>query len=225
MQTTKSQILEVLKRTGGSTVDELAQRLGLAPMTIRQHLTTLERDELVYASEVRRPTGRPHYVYRLTEKGDETFPRRYDRLATLLLQEVGGLDPREIEGRTAEEKTALVFEKVADRLAQQYAARLAGKSLEEKVAEVAAILHTEGGFADWARTERGFEIRDYNCVYRRVAATSGQVCQWHVRLLSRLLGTGVRCDERLSAGGECCRFVIEVPEGLGARTWEGQDQA
>lgn len=221
MQTTKSQILEVLKRTGGSTVDELAQKLGLAPMTIRQHLTTLERDELVYASEVRRPTGRPHYVYRLTEKGDETFPRRYDRLATLLLQEVAHLDPREFEGRTAEEKTALVFEKVADRLAQQYAARLAGKSLEEKVVEVASILQAEGGFADWVRTDQGFEIRDYNCVYRRVASSNSHVCQWHVRLLSRLLGTEARCDERMSAGGECCRFVIEIPEGLGARAGDG----
>src|SRR5579859_6372492 len=53
MHSTKSQILAALKRQGGCSVDELAVTLGLAPMTVRQHLATLERDALVGSTEER----------------------------------------------------------------------------------------------------------------------------------------------------------------------------
>ena len=70
MRTTKNQILSHLKRSGGSSVEELSTSLGLARMTIRQHLATLERDALVSSREVRRATGRPHYVFSLTDSGE-----------------------------------------------------------------------------------------------------------------------------------------------------------
>ena len=98
VRSTKSQILALLKRSAGCTVDELASALELARMTVRQHLATLERDNLIIAREVRRPTGRPHFVYSLTDKGEETFPKRYDHLADMLIDEVGFLDSSEIEG-------------------------------------------------------------------------------------------------------------------------------
>ena len=47
MNDTKGEILALLKRTGGHSVNELASTLTLAPITIRQHLTRLERDGLL----------------------------------------------------------------------------------------------------------------------------------------------------------------------------------
>lgn len=75
MHSTKSLILAFIKRNGGSTVDELAQALGLIPMTARWHLTALQRDDLLEAEPVRRATGRPHYIYRLTRRGDDALER------------------------------------------------------------------------------------------------------------------------------------------------------
>src|SRR3990172_4244076 len=92
MQTTKQQILTLLKRAGSVTVEEAAGGLAVASMTARQHLVGLERDGLIQAEKVRRSTGRPHYLYTLTSKGEETFPRRYDLLAQILLDEVAILD-------------------------------------------------------------------------------------------------------------------------------------
>ena len=82
MQTTKQQILALLKRTGSATVDEAAGALTVASMTARQHLVGLERDGLVQSEKVRRSNGRPHYLFYLTPKGDEMFPRRFDLLAS-----------------------------------------------------------------------------------------------------------------------------------------------
>src|SRR3989304_7771705 len=117
MQTSKQQILVLLKRRGSATGEEAAGSLALASMTARQHLVGLERDGLVQSEKVKRATGRPHYVYRLTPKGQEMFPRRFDILAQLLLDEVASLSPEEISGLAAAEKQSLLICRVADRLA------------------------------------------------------------------------------------------------------------
>ncbi len=208
MQTTKSQILGLLKRSGGSTVEELASSLSLARMTVRQHLATLERDDLVTAREVRRATGRPHFLYTLTDKGEETFPKRYDRLADMVIDEVALLESAEIEGLTPTQKKDLLFRKLAHRLAQQYAPRVEGKGLEERVQTVTEILQSESGFAEWRKVKSGFEILDYNCAYRKVAENQ-ELCAWHLELLTQLIGGNVRAVSFQSKGGDLCRFVIE----------------
>ena len=209
VQSTKSQILALLKRSAGCTVDELASALELARMTVRQHLATLERDNLVTAREVRRPTGRPHFVYSLTDKGEETFPKRYDRLADMLIDEVGLLDSSEIEGLSPADKKALLFRKLARRMASQYAHHVEGKSLEEQVPIVVDILQMESEFAEWRKLAEGFEIVRYNCPYRRVAESQDEVCVWHLELLSQLLDGRVRAAEFQTHGGDCCRFIVE----------------
>lgn len=211
IQSTKAQILMLLKRSGGATVEELAAKLGVASMTVRQHLANLERDDLVDAVEVRRATGRPHHRYRLTPKGEETFPRRYDRLASLLLQEFSEIDPSAIAGLDAEERTRVVLARLADRLAEQYVARVAGKPFEQRVAEVTQILQEENGFAEYRRVDDGFELRDLNCAYRKLIPFDTRVCQWHLRFLTRLLGDNVTWASEDCGGVDCCRYLILEP--------------
>ena len=177
-------------------------------MTIRQHLSTLERDGLVHSREERQRAGRPHLVFCLSELGMERFPRRYDRFADLALQEVALLESEDIAGLTAEGKKKLLLAKMAERVFQQHAARVYGKPLDARVEAVADILQEEGGFAEWRASGASYEIVDYNCVYRRVAEAHEDVCDWHVQLLGRLLGREVQCDQFMSKGSDSCRFVI-----------------
>ncbi len=213
MQSTKSQILAHLKRSGGSSVDALAGILGLARMTVRQHLAALERDGFVLSREERRRTGRPHLLFTLSDRGQETFPKRYDRLADLALQEVAFLNADEIAGLNPRQKKRLLLSKMAERVYLQHARRVDGKDLPERVAAVAQILEEEGGFAEWRSDGREFEIIDYNCVYRRVADSHDDLCDWHMELLARLLGQQVGCSQFQSQGAESCRFVVRLDAG------------
>jgi predicted ArsR family transcriptional regulator len=211
VQSTKTLILTSIKRSGGSTVDELAQALDLAPMTVRQHLASLQRDDLVLAEPVRRARGRPHYVYRLTQRGEDTFPKRYDRLAEALLQEVSRLEADEIENLAPDDKARLVLHRVADRLADAYVPKVRGRALEEQVAAVTEMLRADGGFAEWEKTESGYVISDYNCLFGHTPLQDGRRCEWHFYILSRMLGPSVRLEpaegcDRPMAG---CRYVIE----------------
>jgi DeoR family suf operon transcriptional repressor len=61
MQSTRQEILSILREQRQATVDELAESLELTPMTIRHHLNVLQAQNLVVASKVRRSkrVGRP----------------------------------------------------------------------------------------------------------------------------------------------------------------------
>jgi predicted ArsR family transcriptional regulator len=220
MQTTKQQLLVLLKRTGSVTVEEAAGALSVASMTARQHLVGLERDGLVQADRVKRSTGRPHYLYTLTSKAEEMFPRRYDLLAQVLLDEAASLSPTEIDGLTAQDRRILLIRRAADRLAEQYRFQVEGRTLPDRVAAVTSVLQLIGGFAEWCECDSGFEIRDYNCVFSRlvaqpvasVEASGGRECEWHVRLLTQMLRWPVRHELVVDGRVECCRYVVSLEE-------------
>ncbi|KAB2857287.1 MAG: ArsR family transcriptional regulator, partial [Anaerolineae bacterium] len=95
-QETRRHILDILKKNAEMTVDEIVALLHqsnekkVTAATIRHHLDILQENGLVEAPEVRRreSPGRPQYVYRLTEKGQDFFPSNYAGLASSLLDQI-----------------------------------------------------------------------------------------------------------------------------------------
>lgn len=217
--TTRNEILTLLKRNGGHSVSELAAALNLAPISVRQQLTRLERDGLLITEQRAGPSGRPHYVFRLTAKAHAAaFPRRSDRLVELLIREIGLLEGSELSGLTAREKTCLILERLAQRLADEYAPLLQGWSLQERVSFVTEVMHADGGFAEWGKTPTGYEIRDFNCLFHRLLGRegAGDVCEWHRHFLSRTLGTDVRVVPCADTTSNCCRYMVveEAPAAV-----------
>ena len=210
MQGTKFEILRLLKRCGPASADELATRLGFASVTIRQHLIALERDALVEAHVVRRGPGRPAHLYRLSAKGDATFPRGYDELARGLLHEIALLDASDIADLLPEEKTILVLNRYADRIASRYLPLLVGQSHAERVRRAIGMLEDVSGFIEVAEQENGVLIRDFNCAYRMVANLERSTCAWHSRLLGLLMG----CELSLTSESnvDCCTVFVVRPE-------------
>ena len=84
MQSTRQEILEILKEDKQATVEDLAERLQLTPMTIRHHLNVLQAQNLVTTATVRRSqkVGRPRLVYTLTAAADDLFPQTLWRAGT-----------------------------------------------------------------------------------------------------------------------------------------------
>jgi predicted ArsR family transcriptional regulator len=223
MTNTKAEILALLKRSG-HTVSELAAELGLASITIRQHLTRLQRDALVVAEQRSGLSGRPHYVFRLTAKAHAAaFPGRSDRLVELLLREVGTLDSHQLDGLAPRQKTTMVVRRLAEHLADELTPLLQGWPLQERVSFVTEVMHADGGFAEWEETASGYEIRDFNCLFHRLLSGegAGDVCEWHRSFLSRTLGADVRVVPCADAAPRCCRYLVEaapvaVPRAMAA---------
>lgn len=74
-RSTRDIILHTIKQSPQSTVEELAGAADISPVTVRHHLNALQADGIIETASIRRKVGRPYYVYSLSEKGQELFPR------------------------------------------------------------------------------------------------------------------------------------------------------
>ena len=201
MQSTRQQILEYLQRQGRATVKELGKLLGLTSTGIRQHLTVLERDGLVDAHEERGRVGRPTLVYSLTEKADSLFPKTYDALASVLLEEV-----RSSQGN---QRLHELLHKVAERMALPYSERVQGKPLSGRVQETARIMEEQGCLID-VREAEGDEyfIDEFTCPFPKVAEKDRAICALHVDFVRILTGADTRLTQSLLRGERACTYRV-----------------
>ncbi|MCS6940557.1 MAG: metalloregulator ArsR/SmtB family transcription factor [Roseiflexaceae bacterium] len=198
---TRQQILLLLRRKGPMTAAELSEDLGIGAVGVRQHLALLERDGLVYTSGVRRAVGRPSHLYALTEAAEALFPKAYDHLL------IDALDFVRTQG--GEGAIEQLFEARRKRLYAEYAPRLAGRSLPERVAELAAILNEHGYMCEWRRLPDGaIELIEHNCPIDCAARAYPQACAHERALYEDLLRVPVERQQTIAVDGRCCRFRI-----------------
>jgi predicted ArsR family transcriptional regulator len=202
LQATRQQVLDHLRLHGQATVKELGRLLSLTSTGVRQHLTVLERDGLVEAHEERGHVGRPAFVYRLTEQGDALYPKLYDSLANVLLNEL-----RTIAGGDALQK---VLRLVATRFAEPYMGRVEGNPLAERVAETARILQERGCLADYSAHDGDWYVSQYTCPFPSVARSNSSVCAMEVEFVRRLTGADARLVSSLLRGDRSCTYRIRA---------------
>ena len=205
MQSTRQEILEILKEERQATVEDLARRLELTPMTIRHHLNVLQAQNLVVASKVHRSkkVGRPRLVYTLTEAADDLFPQSYGQLARHLVSEV-----KETMG---EEEAEAILRRVADRVAREAPPPAEGEEFEQRLNVVIDFMQEQGFISRWEKAEDGYVITNINCPYRHVSQEHDQVCVMDTEILNKLLGVEPQRLSSMRTGDPACAFLL-VPE-------------
>ncbi|MCY1279300.1 iron-sulfur cluster biosynthesis transcriptional regulator SufR [compost metagenome] len=186
----------LLYQPGGMSIDELASHLAVTRTAIRQHLAALERDGLILRGETR-PTGRrPEQLYLLSARGRELFPRQYQLLADLLIDEVAAIIGRD----------ALLH------LMRTLGRKLA-TDMEAQVVDEARIAHhmNEAGYEAevFFRSSGEPEIVAHNCVFHHLAAAHPEVCELDLALIGTLGGGQVEHLECMVRQGQVCRFRID----------------
>ncbi len=204
MQATRQQILDYLRRQGRATVKDLDSYLSLTSTGVRQHLTVLERENLVEAHEERGRVGRPALVYRLTEQGDALYPKSYDELANVLLEEV-----RELAGGQA---LQTLLRRVASRFADPYRERLENRSVKERAHEASRIIGERGCLSDCVQDGDDWLIRQYTCPFPKVAGENSCVCSLDVEFIRQLVGADARLTTSLLRDDRACTFRIREVE-------------
>jgi len=143
MKSTKDKILQTLLRKPKITINELAEAVGINPISVRHHLTNLQMEGLIAADEERHGVGRPRLVYSLTEDGMEKFPTKYLRLTTRLLAQMKESMPGPV--------VAQLFNQIAEDLASEYTSQIQGMSMEERLEFVKELLAQERFTFEWEK--------------------------------------------------------------------------
>ena len=188
---TREEILAILRRRERVGVDELATELGLVSATVRRHLDVLQRDNYVSVTQVRGQTGRPRHLFALTEAGADLFPHHYVRLTQRLLGEIVGLTASETAGRSGGDIASLVFEKMADRLAAEYAPLVTGDTLEARVRSAVRLVADEGIDFEVLPREGAVRLLGRGCPCTRLTDGKTGACDHDRRMLARILGVRV----------------------------------
>ncbi|GIV95668.1 MAG: TrmB family transcriptional regulator [Herpetosiphonaceae bacterium] len=198
-------ILQYIQRHGSATIKELEAAFDVSATAVREQISHLLAEGLLTATKVRQGAGRPSFRYLLTAKAQALFPKGYDVLINLLLEEILVLDGRE--------KLQLILDRVGKRLAEQYANRTDGypdgSELRERLTALAAALEKQGmPIAVHELSEGKFVVSEYACPYFDVAQEHSGVCAMEQRMLEHVLGREVTITRRIVEGHHGCQFVI-----------------
>jgi len=207
---TRIRIVNLLQRQGQATVEQLARSLGLAPATVRRHLDILQRDRLIAFREVRKKTGRPEYSYFLTDAGQESLPKEYQRFLSLLLEELGELSEEEVAGKDGKQIREYLFARMALRLVAPYEARL-NDGHEARLSALLQLLAQEHYLPEVERLEGSVRIRLFNCPFRSVALAQQSVCEFDRYLISSKLGVPVKQERCIHTGPHGCSYIVALP--------------
>ena len=210
MSTTRDLVLKTLLTRQRCTINELAEAVGINPISVRHHVTKLEASGLVMSEEERHGVGRPRRLYFLTEKGMEQFPSRYLRLIVRLLAQLKETLPQPMVNK--------LFSQVADDLIDDYSSELEldDLPLEEKLDIVKDLLGGEGFTIDWERKADGYHIRESSCPYYHVGQTHPEICTVDHTLISTVLSVPVEKINCILDGDSYCTYIVstnQIPEG------------
>ena len=210
--TTRRAIVKLLKTEGAMDSAQLAARLRLTPMAVRQHLYALQREQLVTADERPVPIGRPAKHWRLTRQADGLFPDAYAELNLALMAAVGrafgatGLQ-RVLQSRGATQQA-------------EYAARIARSApLKERLQQLARV-RTEEGYmaevkADGAHGPGTFLFIENHCPICAAAAVCQGFCTAELELFRAVLGPDVFVErtEHIVSGDRRCVYTVRLESG------------
>jgi predicted ArsR family transcriptional regulator len=198
-------ILLHLKTKGPQPAAQIAKRLGVTAMAIRQHLYTLRDGGLVTYEDERRKVGRPARIWRITEKAQARFPDSHAELTVEMLAIIRAtFGERGIE-RLLTERTRLQTRAYAERL------RAAGKSLEARVNALAKIRAEQGYMAEASRQRDGsFLLTENHCPICAAATECQGLCREELVLFSSVLGKDVSVErtDHIFAGARRCAYRI-----------------
>jgi len=207
MATTRDLVLKTLLTRQRCTINELADAVGINPISVRHHVTKLEASDLVTSEEERHGVGRPRRLYFLTEKGMEQFPTRYLRLTVRLLAQLKESLP--------EPMVSKLFTQLADDLITEYSSDLDLETLplEDRLDVVKELLQSEGFTMDWERKENEYIIQESSCPYYHVGQMHPEICTVDQTLISNILGVPVQKVSCILNGDTSCKYIVQAENG------------
>lgn len=195
------QILKLLQQQGPLSIKAIEAALGVTATAVRQQLTVLTTAEVITTETVREKRGRPYAVYRLSEKGQALLARGYEALALALLEEVLHLqDPGTVRQ---------LLQRVSARLGRQFAERIRGAAVAERVQELSALLAAHGIMSKVDEEADAFVLTEYTCPYYGLAREHREVCGMEIEAMEVALGSPVTLCQSQLDGYTGCQFQVK----------------
>jgi predicted ArsR family transcriptional regulator len=216
VETTRQQVLRLVRGHKTVTVAQLAATLGLSQPAVRRHLDALRVDGYVDAKLVRHGVGRPALLFFPTELAEEMAGRGYIHLLSRLFR---SLDHMKAEAAASDSDVLQrAMAQVALEVAAEHRTEMGEGSLEERVSRVSEVLKPEGIVDGWEKEGDGYRLLNHDCPYLRVAELNDAPCRSDRQTIELLVGASVEQLSRIVDGGPVCEYLVRGPEPAAVTT-------
>ena len=207
---TRDKVLLHLKQKGPQTASQLARRIRVTPMAVRQHLYTLSEAGLVAFDDERCRVGRPRRIWRLAPRGQAAFPDAHSDLAIELIDAMERAFGDEGLERLVATRTRAQLKRYRKALPPRDA------PVEKRVAALAKLRRAEGFMAEWSKQRDGtLLLVENHCPICAAAAVCPSLCRDELSIFKTAIGKGIPVErvEYILAGGRRCAYRIgRVPD-------------
>ncbi len=204
MNSTREKILYTLLTFPGSTINDLAEEVGINGISIRHHLTALEAEDMVTSAEERHGVGRPRLIYTLTDRGIESFPARYMTLTKRLLTT--------LKGQFGEKELKTLFKNMGRDLAKSLKEKTQGKSaeksLESQLKHLQKALKEEGYIIELNKEQTAYRLTSFTCPYHRIGLEHPEICALDQSLISEFLSRPMTMESCILESSDRCTYII-----------------
>ena len=195
-------VVNLLKRSQGLTVREMAHRLGMSYMGVKQHCLNLERDGYLGTFRRHRGVGRPELLYHLTTKAQDLFPQADNLLSISLLEQA-----RKLYGATAAEK--ILFLHFQEK-AKAYVQKVQGETPADRAKSFARLRDREGHMSDF-EIEPAPRIIERHHPMQALFEAFPEAAAMERDLFQRVLGVAIRREQRQAGGTYEYVFSLVAP--------------
>lgn len=195
--------LILLKTKGALSTAVIASELEISSEGARFQLNKLQEAGFVTAENYASGVGRPSLIWKLTQKGQEHFPKA-DLSSQLLDIIAETLGPEMLEKviNTREQKAK-----------ERYRAQIdQDQPVGEKLRQFTEIRNQEGFMAEMSETEDGYMFVENHCPIYSGAKKCHGFCQSEFRTFKTILGSGVKIErvEHIAHGDRRCAYSIQL---------------
>ena len=196
-------VLNELKRTQGLCVADLAERIGMSYMGVKGICLDLEKRGLLDTWRQPQKIGRPHMLYRLTQRAHDLFPTSSNAMTIEALEAA-----RKLFGATAPDKLLHV---VFQQKAEHYLGKLRGDTPAERAKWLARLRDFDGHMADFEEDESGaVRIVEHHSPILDLLRAFPQVARLETDMFQRLIGVPVQREETSASGLYCATFRLAL---------------
>lgn len=200
-------VLNELKRTQGLCVADLAERIGMSYMGIKGICLDLEKRGLLDTWRQPQKIGRPHMLYRLTQRAHDLFPTSSNAMTIEALEAA-----RKLFGAAAPEKMLHV---VFQQKTEHYLSKLRGDTPPERAKWLARLRDFDGYMADCETDAAGVvRIVEHHSPIFDLLRAFPQIGKLETDMFQRLLGAPVVREETNASGLFCATYWLETARGL-----------
>lgn len=193
----RTELINYLKQHGASTIPTLIKTLKLSENAVRHHLSSLQTEGFISVSSKRQGLGRPAKLYALTVAAEGLFPKRYEELLTVILEEAQAKDLLEP-----------ILNAVVKRFIKDLGETRSSQTPEERLMALLEKLDYGEMLGQLEPTPFGWELKAYNCVYKDAGCKVEAVCDLLPKVISQATGLDAERPHCQRDGMRACTFTI-----------------